>query len=171
MPQKHNYLRSAATAAGIILVGVYIIITAPFLHAKLAAGRRYTCGETIEEAVGRGCTFDPLTVTWLPAQCSRAGTDEFLAAKRNDNSLWKYYLDGNGTAEVANLGSRLGDRIYWTTKGEHLSHCAYILIRGAEAQQSGHHTRHCALFLLEAARSVPDFDEVNTAGSVKLGAC
>lgn len=147
--------------------------------ACLISHRQFSCGDSIEEAKTRGCSFDPLNVTWLPHQCSRAATEEFLQA--NGNDTWHYYYNQGGSTEVYDLGSSLGDRIYWTTQGEHLTHCAYILIRAAEAAHSGqrtdhtsgamHHTRHCALFLLENSKLSSHFNEVVTAGNVRLGGC
>lgn len=75
----------------------------------------------------------------------------------------------------------VGHYTYVTTRGEHLAHCAYILVRGVEARAAGErldllsgdleHTRHCALFLFEYARQDPHFDTVNTPGDVMLSAC
>lgn len=157
------------------------------------------------------------SVQWLPKQCSRAGTDEFLSAHgthtdfttrpegtvfANNNRrrgapdgstpypdqnaterVWRYYADEAQTHEYVNglVDAPIGHYSYYTTRGEHLAHCAYILVRGAEARALGHrldglssdveHTRHCALFLFEYARHAPHFDTVNTPGDVMLGEC
>jgi hypothetical protein len=174
--EKHlRYIHGIFT----ILALLYILVTGPVIAKRLYPSALHTCGATIEEAKSRGCAFDPLTVTWLPARCSRYGVSDFLHA--NGNSSWGYWDDQAGTIETKDLGSKLGKQIYWTTEGEHLTHCAYILIRSAKAHEAGdpldrtsgsfHHTQHCAMFLLEAAKYKPTFHSVITAGNVALGAC
>jgi hypothetical protein len=192
--------RVAGAVVGILCLGVYIFVTAPMLLSAALAHHQFTCGSTLEEAKARGCTFDPMTVQWLPPQCSRAGLDEFLVAhgsyapweKRSESpypdqianeSTWRYYTDETQTVEYVDglHMAPLGHYMYYTTRGEHLAHCAFILVRGAEARAAGErldllsgdsvHTRHCALFLWEYARQAPNFDTVNTPGDVMLGAC
>ncbi|KAF7539510.1 hypothetical protein G7054_g2066 [Neopestalotiopsis clavispora] len=154
----------------ILLVG-YVLATAPLAIQTLLAQRRYTCGNSLEEAKARGCTFDPMTVQWLPKQCSRAGVDEFLSAhgthtdfstrpagaaaaavksRRGEpdgstpypdqnatERVWRYYRDEAQTQEYVNglIDAPIGHYQYYTTRGEHLAHCAYILVRGAEARE------------------------------------
>lgn len=96
---------------------------------------------------------------------------------------WRYFKDENQTEEyVGGLAEApIGQHMYWTTRGEHLAHCTWILIRGAEARAAGQrldgiseeteHTRHCALFLYEYARRAAHFDTIQTPGDVMLGTC
>lgn len=177
-PKQSNNRRLALPliAAGLVL---YFLFTAPFLLRRLLPTRQYTCGDTIEEAKTRGCSYDPLTLTWLPWQCSREGAAGFATAE--DGHAFHYYADRHKATEIHDLGSRLGTNIYWSTAGEHLAHCAFIIIRKATSQETGepldhlsaslHHTRHCALMLLEAARFSPHFDQINTVGNITLGSC
>lgn len=177
--ETRKFYQKTAIFGCIVSIVIYIIATIPLVVPYLKSFSLHSCGNSIEEAITRGCIFDPLTVTWLPKHCSREGVDEFLVS--NNNQSWRYYTDSDGSTELLDLSPRLGERTYWTTKGEHLTHCAYILIRSAFAHEnkerldhtsgSLHHTKHCALFLLEAAQFAPDFEEINTAGNVKLGAC
>ncbi|KAJ5055174.1 hypothetical protein J3E72DRAFT_175452, partial [Bipolaris maydis] len=141
--------------------------------------QKYNCGNSIEDAIAKGCSYDPLTLTWLPKPCSREGAADFATAN-NGNSFY-YYTDRHKTSKILDLGSRLGTNIYWSTAGEHLAHCAFIIIRKAAAEENNepldhlsssfHHTRHCALMLLEAARYSPHFDQINTVGNITLGSC
>ncbi|CZR65505.1 uncharacterized protein PAC_15405 [Phialocephala subalpina] len=198
--RSQKTFRVAATVLSILCLAAYVLATAPMLLSAALAHRRFTCGSTLDEALARGCTFDPMTVQWLPPQCSRAGLDEFLVAhgthtpyrKRSESSYpdqianestWRYYTDETQAVEYVDglQAAPVGHYMYYTTRGEHLAHCTYILIRGAEARAAGErldllsgdleHTRHCALFLFEYARQDPHFDTVNTPGDVMLGAC
>ncbi|KAK6220663.1 hypothetical protein LQW54_002108 [Pestalotiopsis sp. IQ-011] len=216
-PRSRSRKSIVLSVIAIVVLAAYVLATAPMALRTLMAQKRYTCGNNIEEAKARGCTFDPMTVQWLPKQCSRAGTDEFLSAHgthtdfttrpegtvfANNNRrrgtpdgstpypdqnaterVWRYYADEAQTHEYVNglVDAPIGHYSYYTTRGEHLAHCAYILVRGAEARALGHrldglssdveHTRHCALFLFEYARHAPHFDTVNTPGDVMLGEC
>ncbi|KAK2052707.1 hypothetical protein LY76DRAFT_467798, partial [Colletotrichum caudatum] len=138
------------------------------------------CGADLEEAKARGCSYDPLTLTWLPPQCSRVGADDFTRAADGDRPF-TYYKDRKKTEVYPDLGTRLGTNIYWSTAGEHVAHCAFIIIRKATAEAEGtpldglssslEHLRHCTLMLLEFARYSPHFDSINTVGNITLGSC
>lgn len=127
----------------------------------------------------RNCTFDPLTVQWLPQTCIRAGADEFSAREP-----WQYWTDQAGQQEIADLSHHTGpgdEHWYWTTGREHLTHCVYMLLRVAKVGQgegkmdgmSGNynHSVHCAMNLLDAARSWDLFDMIQTQGQVRFGSC
>lgn len=45
----------------IVVLAAYVLATAPMAFRTLMAQKRYTCGNNIEEAKARGCTFDPMT--------------------------------------------------------------------------------------------------------------
>ncbi|KAL2061460.1 hypothetical protein VTL71DRAFT_6837 [Oculimacula yallundae] len=198
---RRRRLHITTLLLAIIITLAYVSVTFPMLVKAGLARRTFSCGTTLEEAKARGCTFDPMTVQWLPKQCSRRGLDEFLVAhgthtwtKRSEignlypdqtanESTWRYFTDETQSTEYLNglIDAPIGHYKYVTTRGEHLAHCAFILIRGAEARAHGErvdllssdleHTRHCALFLFEYARNTEHFDTINTPGDVMLGAC
>lgn len=134
----------------------------------------------MSEALERNCTFDPLTVQWLPQTCLRAEADEFSA-----HDHWRYWTDQAGQHEITDLSRHAGpgeEHWYWTTGREHLTHCAYMLLRVAKIGQGGegrmddmsgdyNHSVHCAMNLLEAARSWELFDVIQTQGQVRFGSC
>lgn len=214
--QIGRYYRIAATVAFFLCLAAYVATTAPLLmkdiEAKREASRRYTCGSSREEAIALDCTFDPVTVQWLPQQCSRAGLEEFLTAhtwhhqsslrsisqrereadhesnitypdQNPDEGYWRYYTDETQTVEYPNglVDAPVGVHTYWTTRGEHLAHCTFMLIRGFEVRRAGErvdtftdefeHSVHCARLLFYYARNAPHFNSVNTPGNVKLGSC
>jgi hypothetical protein len=96
---------------------------------------------------------------------------------------WRYFKDENQTEEYVDglAEAPIGQHIYWTTRGEHLAHCAWILLRSGEARALGQrvdsisekpeHARHCILFLYEYARRDEHFDTFQTPGDVMLGTC
>lgn len=133
----------------------------------------------MKEALERNCTFDPLTVQWLPQVCLRAGADEFSAQEP-----WRYWTDQTGEHEIADLSRHVGpedEHWYWTTAREHLTHCVYMLLRVAKVGQSEgkldgmsgnyNHSVHCAMNLLEAAQSWDLFNVIQTQGQVRFGSC
>ena len=157
---------------------------------------RLDCGSSVEEAHARGCTFDRLSLSWLPMQCSSKELDRFLKWHRKDaqhqslenesETPWKYYENDNGTvgAEIQGsdeLSTRIGDETYWTTRGEHLAHCAFMLLRmqtGLDGRkridgtaQDYHHAFHCVNYLLETAATNQDFDKIDVVGGVRFGYC
>ncbi|OAP55469.1 hypothetical protein AYL99_10442 [Fonsecaea erecta] len=138
------------------------------------------CGHSVAEARDKGCTFDPLTVAWLPAECPRDGADEFVAAA---NPSWRYWHDRQMeiTGGYDNLSSIGGDGVYWTTTAEHWTHCVFMLWRVHAALARGRrvdwmtanqtHSHHCLMMLLEATKMVPRRDEIHTYGYVRFGSC
>lgn len=173
------------------LIGAVIITTTKLVIITVLAyqlillrtpRKEHSCGTTVEEAKVRGCTFDPLTVSWLPTQCSREGYKQFHEFSLK-NSL-QYYRDNQSISEIIGpeaLSERGGTIGYWTTTGEHLAHCAFIFLRLHAAMDRALrvdntalnplHTSHCVDYLLEAARSHADFDKVTTFGRIKIGSC
>ena len=212
------------------------------LRASIAPPPRLDCGLSLEEAHAKGCTFDPLSKSWLPAECPRYGMEEYLAAgygeieaspsgflsphehralprsiepdldpssssssktpsTANNNPTgssqqqqrlsappWPFYHDRAATQPL-NLPSELGDMAYpieqrgewWTTGAEHVTHCAWILIRTARVHAEGGrkdglvsdpmHTRHCALWLRDMALKNPEVWEIRTRGNSAFGHC
>ena len=166
---------------GVVLTTVIALLTASTILWPTHAHVKdiITCGHSIETAQTSGCLYDPLTVRWLPPQCPRTGTDDF--AKFNDGQPWRYWADSEGSREFKNLALQFDASGYYTTNKEHLAHCAFMLIRVADALRTGErvddmtadydHSKHCAMLLLNRSMSSPTVDEIQTWGRVKLGTC
>ncbi|KAJ5958999.1 uncharacterized protein N7479_006149 [Penicillium vulpinum] len=143
--------------------------------------QKYTCGNSTEEAKRRGCTFDVLSMNWLPEQCARDEALEFIDYAVNET--WVYYRDRHaehpieGTDEL----SELGDKFWWSTQREHMVHCAFMILRLHKVLERGGkidhltgsfgHTKHCVMMLLDASKADPENDRVNTPGNIALGSC
>lgn len=126
-----------------------------------------TCGSSSAEAESLGCVFDPLMASWLHKDCPHDGSAEFAEVVRTENLTYWYDEDGKPTDKLIDPAhfKHLDGVMYWGTKFEHLTHCAYTLKRIVHAQHRGDrldvvagnfsHTDHCVNFLIEGLRSHP----------------
>lgn len=138
------------------------------------------CGSSVEEAIGRGCTFDHLTLLWLPQECVRTGNDEFRQYN-DENGAWHYWTDKQGTNTITDLPHALDKEGFWTTQREHTAHCAFVFMRLVDAANgdgifdqktwSYEHGEHCARLLLERAMKAPGLDEDMQWARVTFGSC
>jgi len=134
---------------------------------------RKHCGNSSAEALSLNCTFDPLTVTWLPADCPRDMTAEFMAY-----DSWTYTYDEAGkdfVPDYEELSHLPRGELYWATLKEHMVHCAFIFIRKERVSRRGgridglasntKHGEHYARLLMDNM-GVPDGKpgEVGTLG-------
>jgi hypothetical protein len=182
----------AVTAAlAVSLTVVSTLYIQDIRHNNPAPLPLLTCGNTIHEARQAGCPFDRLTKAWLPAECSRKYEEEFLeypASRLNMTDGWKYYEDTPDRAEVTDEDMALyaetrpmGDMSWVSTTRMHLAHCAFVLMRRANADETGvrldktsdfaSHAKHCLSMLLASAMKAPDIDIVQSEGQVGFGAC
>lgn len=151
-----------------------------------------TCGTTVHEAMNAGCTFDRLTKAWLPAACSRKYEDEFLdypVTQLNMTTPWQYYEDtSSARVEITDYDMALyaetrpaGAMSWASTPRMHLAHCAFVLMRRVDAEETGArvdkttafapHMKHCLTNLLRAAMDSPHIDKVIATGQAGFGAC
>jgi hypothetical protein len=148
-----------------------------------------TCGNSIKESRERGCSFDRLTKTWLPAACPRYYEDEFLQYPLSLNMTeWKYWTDRTAMKEITDedmaefVETTSRDETSWVSSMRmHLVHCAFGLKRRSRALDAGErldyatapldHTHHCIDLLLETAMKAAGIDEPLAGGHVIFGAC
>lgn len=88
------------------------------------------CGNSVEEAIALGCTFDPMMLMWLRPECSRTGTDEYMEFL---NGTLNYWVDHEGRIPVADLSRQVNDDGFWGEQKQHLAHCAFVYVRLVEA--------------------------------------
>ncbi|KXH48796.1 hypothetical protein CSIM01_13682 [Colletotrichum simmondsii] len=151
----------------------------------LDPGQKLSCGSSVAEAQQAGCTFDALAKAWLPAACPRYGLAEFEAAAgaTHNQSRWRYWRDQAGEEELSmeDLASLGRSEKWWGTEREHLTHCAWMLVRKARAFADGgrvdkltadfDHSKHCTMLLLWRALQAEGIDEMDTSGNVVFGGC
>ena len=173
---------SSETRSWILSSFITLILSSIIFIVLLVPGKptpKSSCGQSIEEATSLGCQFDELVGDWLPPDCSRIGSAEYLAF---GGGSWDYWADQNGTTPTPDLSKLSGGSKWWTTDGAHLAHCAFMLVRVADAYHNGlridedkagnmNHTWHCARFLLNAAMKSPDIKQVRSVGYVGFGTC
>lgn len=162
-----------------VILNFMLVFTIVFLTRSAEKQDIIHCGTSITEALQRGCTYDQLTLRWLPENCSRVGLKEYLEASAPAG--WKYWLDNEGTKPVEDISLYVNGTALYTTEREHLTHCAYQLIRAAAGLQNKGaldtrardfgHNHHCSMRLLGAAMQSPGLDEITTFVHNKLGAC
>ena len=146
------------------------------------------CGDSIEEALARGCSFDPLTAAWIPPNCPRDMTTEFIeAGGASKDKKWRYWADKEGEHEFQGFEelshNGTGAR-YWTTQREHLNHCLYMLLRVHRLMQrarhgdgrvdwkseSFSHFTHCATMLYNTSIAHDQkLDDIRASGQIAFG--
>ncbi|KXX77727.1 hypothetical protein MMYC01_204872 [Madurella mycetomatis] len=188
---RHYCLLLATSVLALALAVALTVVTT--MHLRLvretAPRKEVNCGNSMEEALENGCSFDELSKAWLPPACPRYGTNEFLeSAAELNNGSWQYWTGPDGAVELTyeEMSKRIennpGERWSWAgTDREHMAHCAWLIIRLAHAYDTGarvdmltanfQHTKHCTLMMLERAMSAPYLDEKITRGDVVFGYC
>ena len=177
--QGDTFMRRAVLGAVALLI---LIIGAMFFHLSL---RKIAddpgCGQSVTEAIARGCTFDSLSDLWLPPKCSRKYQDEYLSF--NEDRPWRYWADKEGHSEISNRSSYINGLVYYSNQEDHLVHCAFMIMRLADSMETGapfgrddrstvtEHLSHCSQALLFAALQGPGLDAVSTKTRSGIGHC
>jgi hypothetical protein len=175
-------------AAALIIVLLSIFTALVFFshshHTKSTSKGRFSpCGNSPEQAVDAGCTFDPLTFQWLPKSCPRDVTEDW--ENYNNGTAWRYWRDEHGQEEIegdyTSLATQIGNGEYWTTSGEHVTHCTYMLLRYHIAASRGDltdpstrsptHAHHCVGYILRMARQSPEWNKISSLGDIGYGSC
>jgi len=163
------------------------------LRAQIVPPPRLDCGNSLATAHARGCSFDQMSKLWMPPGCPNYGLDQYMSAAssipNNTDGNWHFYRDRYPTSEMsvlemadmADMPIGTDDNRWFTTDGEHIVHCTWLLIRMAHAYNAGqrrdgfgtnfHHSKHCASYLMDHALQSPDVNEIRTSGSVGFGWC
>lgn len=143
----------------------------PSSHNITSNARLLECGNSTQEAKSRGCEYDLLLNSWVPAPCiDHEFVDEYL-----DDNSWAAYADEALTQRLSSSEEIAESDFYFTSLKDHINHCAmiwkkqfWVLYKQYSAFDtiiaSEAHTDHCALFLADA-RNV----DVNQATRVEKG--
>ncbi|KAL1617151.1 hypothetical protein SLS54_007928 [Diplodia seriata] len=147
--------------------------------ARVLQESKLHCGSTVDEALSRGCTFDRLTLMWLPRECDRASDAEY---RDFHNNTFEYWLDAEGPHRpVADFERETTDEGFWGPQRQHLAHCAFMYTRLAKAVGgddiydrkvwSQDHAHHCAKVLLKWALEAPGVSASVEWAHVSFGSC
>jgi hypothetical protein len=150
-----------------------VALVVSIFYTKQATPKEH-CGKSREEAISHGCSFDPISTTWLPASCSRKWTEEFL----NVSGVGFYAADGSDAHEI-DLSAQPINSTYLISRGQHVAHCLYLFLRMIDAPKgvpttiasSSSHRDHCARMIIQESTFSPYYNVVGDAGRVKLGTC
>lgn len=154
------------------LYGLISIITQTYAHFPFSKPKSTcACGSSAEEALSRGCKFDPFALAWLPETCrDDALIEEFTALGRTNNHSWEFYTWPKATQklsldEVAMAADVVGTSnrsAVTTTVDWHHTHCLYLWrklyrtrytgLTMEERYDSEHHQKHCVESILEWVR-------------------
>ncbi|KAH7417842.1 hypothetical protein BKA64DRAFT_729825 [Cadophora sp. MPI-SDFR-AT-0126] len=120
------------------------------------------CGESVEEAISRGCRYDSLAAAWLPDACRDDELlKEFERSGPNPDGSWSYYADRDKNVtltlgEVSLLPNSGGH--FFTTHEWHIVHCSFYWQKMFRAPTTGvtiekrydrpMHLKHCMKMFL-----------------------
>ncbi|KAB5518703.1 hypothetical protein GE09DRAFT_1259196 [Coniochaeta sp. 2T2.1] len=123
-----------------------------------------TCGNSSAEARSRGCVFDLLTNSWMPAYCADPTTDEeyraWVLEPTRDLGSFAFSHDEEAQVHISTeeyLSDLVGQHVYTTTEN-HLAYCIFParrmhrIVMGeikAMAHNTFAHTVHCTKALLK----------------------
>ncbi|KAH8819912.1 hypothetical protein F5884DRAFT_849201 [Xylogone sp. PMI_703] len=141
---------------------------------------QHTCGNSSASALKNGCVFDRLTVSWQHPSCSQAATSDFL--QYAGDRPYQYWLDREGTQLLSEEElAHMNENSYWTTKREHLAHCAFVILRFYKAMDAGErvdsltgstkHAHHCMKNFLGLLEQSEDWYEIRTTGNIQYLSC
>ncbi|KAL6817533.1 hypothetical protein V8C40DRAFT_253264 [Trichoderma camerunense] len=129
------------------------------------------CGNSTEDAISLGCSFNQLLWAWLPAHCPHYANEDFTKAEN-----WTYYQDFHGNGEISSehvieamdKGIKL-----WTQQREHVSHCVFMFLGLGQVIRDGSpytekltdytHIKHCVELILEVVRQDSDWHNITTS--------
>ncbi|KAI1172138.1 hypothetical protein F4777DRAFT_563010 [Nemania sp. FL0916] len=187
----HQIALYTALAVLTILLVTISTLYIELLH-RTSPRPQLTCGKTVAEAKEAGCSFDRLTKSWLPAECPRNYEEEYvqfpLTLNMTNLTSWHYWDDADHGKEITDeemalfAETRPLHNMSWlSTARMHLAHCAFTLMRRADAEEAGKrmdataehlpHMKHCLQMLLDAAMKAPGIDRRTASGEVGFGAC
>ncbi|PFH62853.1 hypothetical protein XA68_11634 [Ophiocordyceps unilateralis] len=140
----------------------------PYHPETLEPGRNTChCGNTIKEALERGCVYDTMATAWLPPYCrDEELTAEFDRSGPGPGGQWSYFADKAGNVpldrtEMARLGETKGS--FWASRDWHIVHCLFYWQKFVRIRNTGvvmeerfdnlDHVKHCSRLI---RNPVPD---------------
>ena len=168
VPENQIKRLASRTLVALLVVALTALFSFEFMRSRAPAKISSTpksCGNSTSEARAMGCEFDVLSYTWLPKECIDYETisefRDWIHSKDRQFSEWPFYADREGKQWIPDE-VRLSEftwRYIWTTKEEHLGHCAFMSRRLHRAALGNfrlyvrgdgvHHTIHCSEMLLD----------------------
>ena len=176
-PQKNpGWVRDWKIILPIILVtavtSIGLLASSHSWNGRSGGRQQYPCGNSSREALALGCSFDHLTWSWYPPYCPHYTNELFRNATQNSLRYYKS-LGSEEPIEEGDLLSLVEFQSgVWVQKGEHLTHCVYMLLAQAQILRDGtrhtsnlvqyEHLDHCVKYVLESMRRDPDWNQRNS---------
>lgn len=135
------------------------------------------CGESVAEAIFRGCRFDGLAMAWLPEHCRDDElAEEFNTMGDGPDGTWIYYADRERTIqidsdEVAALADHPEALVHMSVQW-HTIHCIFYWRKQFRTRFNGkiveprsdseHHIKHCGEIFLSGGSGTKSGVALNT---------
>lgn len=149
-------------------------------------GKNYIeCGNSLEEALERGCEYDILANHFVHRSCL---DERAILEYQQEGDTWLGYTDMNWTDVIPTTKAMGESGVYWTNQRDHVVHCAMLWRKQWRALTenrrywdaiiaSEEHVMHCSEFLMEMSERHDGFDwrekpmtvEVGYSGCVDMG--
>ncbi len=150
-PRKLLYALACGT---ILLIVLLASVAIPSSRLKSSSTRWSSCGDSLETAQERGCSFDLISFAWQTPECY----DTELVAEFSSWSNWTFYADDKFTIPVSQEIARQGNRTPLFVKWDyHIVHCTFMWRQMHRAYERGwidshlgnyNHTLHCQRMML-----------------------
>jgi hypothetical protein len=159
--------KSVIIAFLVVMLGTATMMSMmPILSTRPQPGlnllEHQSCGNSSNEARGRGCTFDIMSRFWVAPDCFYLGIDERF---RQEHAS-AYYVDKEGQQQLPVDDVADFTEAIYTSVSYHRLHCKYLLLRNQLAVASGgklpaamtsfQHTEHCVNVLSQHNSSYAD---------------
>jgi hypothetical protein len=153
-------------------------LNAPLQPGEDPVENGYACGTSPQEARDRGCKFDLVLYSWVPAPCY---DEEIQIAYRKRESEWYRNRGGVGGEKIPQDRAALGiEESMWLSWDYHDYHCQFIwkmmtrILRNTSMGVPGrlleyHHTDHC-IEVLKGIDPGPATD-ISTIVSLNYSTC
>ncbi|KAF2232808.1 hypothetical protein EV356DRAFT_237128 [Viridothelium virens] len=181
--KKRFFEKRAATWKYIFICGsiflVLSLIAAWALTSRLqkSSSRWSSCGDSVETARQRGCSFDLISFAWQTPECY----DAALVSEFASWDSWNFYADDKLTLPVTQEMALHGNRTLFVEWDYHIVHCTFMWRQMHRAYERGwidshlgsyNHTLHCQKMILMESAAVenaitvarviyPECDRVN----------
>jgi hypothetical protein len=140
-----------------------------------------SCGNSTAEARALGCTYDPLSVVWIPEPCFDKEMTE--AYQKAGNWIGSNDWQGIEMLDLEAMSERVAPSGYFTSARDHVVHCAYSWLRQHRGYLRGglyldddsldfSHTQHCAEVLIHALDlDLEALEQRTTMATVGFSSC
>ena len=149
--QKWLYI---SACGAILLIILFATVAASTSRLRASSATWSSCGDSLETARARGCSFDLISFAWQTQECYDADLVSEFASWNN----WTFYADDKFTIPVSQEIARQGDRTPLFVKWDyHIVHCTFMWRQMHRAYERGwidnhlgnyNHTLHCQKMML-----------------------